>query len=86
MKQWTLQDGLKVIREQVGEDREVDVELGRRGRGYLDEGYQRVSMGFGEYWRWVYAHWEPGYHLIRLYIRMAGRSDMIERLRRATYM
>jgi hypothetical protein len=32
----------------VGEDKEVDVELGMKGRGYLDPKYQRISMGFGK--------------------------------------
>lgn len=31
----------------MGETREVDVELGKKGRGYLDPEYQRISMGFG---------------------------------------
>lgn len=44
---WTLNDGLASIREAVGDDREVTVELGKKGRGYLDPEYQRVSMGFG---------------------------------------
>jgi hypothetical protein len=26
----------------------VDVELGKKGRGYLDPEYQRISMGFGQ--------------------------------------
>lgn len=48
LKSWVLSDGLKRLRENIGEDREVDVELGPRGRGYLDKGYKRVGMGFGE--------------------------------------
>ena len=44
---WTLNDGLGSIRESVGEGREVTVEMGKKGRGYLDPDYQRVSMGFG---------------------------------------
>lgn len=44
---WTLNDGLASIRESVGDEREVTVELGKRGRGYLDPEYQRISMGFG---------------------------------------
>lgn len=47
-RSWTLNDGLKRVRDVVEEDREVDVELGPRGRGYLDKGYRRVGMGFGE--------------------------------------
>lgn len=44
---WTLNDGLAAIRDAVGEEREVTVEMGKKGRGYLDKEYQRVSMGFG---------------------------------------
>jgi lysine-specific demethylase 8 len=33
----------------VGENTEVDVEIGPRGRGYLDKRYQRVTMGFGSH-------------------------------------
>lgn len=48
LRLWSLDDGLQVLRDGVGEEREVEIELGRKGRGYLDEGYQRVSMGFGK--------------------------------------
>lgn len=44
---WTLNDGLAALRNGVGEDREVTVELGKKGRGYLDKEYQRISIGFG---------------------------------------
>jgi len=44
---WTIFDGLQALRDSVGETREVDVELGKKGRGYLDPEYQRISMGFG---------------------------------------
>lgn len=44
---WTIFDGLQSLRDSVGETREVDVELGKKGRGYLDPEYQRISMGFG---------------------------------------
>jgi hypothetical protein len=44
---WTLNDGLQALRDTVGESKEVDVEMGQKGRGYLDPRYQRVSMGFG---------------------------------------
>lgn len=44
---WTLNDGLAALRDGVGEDREVTVELGKKGRGYLDKDYQRISIGFG---------------------------------------
>lgn len=39
--------GLGTLRHDVGEDTAVDVEVGRRGRGYRDPGWQRVTMGFG---------------------------------------
>ena len=45
---WTIFDGLQSLRDSVGEMKEVDVELGKKGRGYLDPEYQRISMGFGE--------------------------------------
>lgn len=48
LSSWTLDDGLTQLREAVGEDMGVDVEMGPRGRGYLDERYRRVTMGFGE--------------------------------------
>lgn len=44
---WTIYDGLQSLRDSVGETKEVDVELGKKGRGYLDPEYRRVSMGFG---------------------------------------
>jgi hypothetical protein len=44
---WTIYDGLQALRDSVGETKEVDVELGKKGRGYLDPEYKRVSMGFG---------------------------------------
>jgi len=45
---WTIFDGLQSLRDSVGETKEVDVELGKKGRGYLDPEYQRISMGFGQ--------------------------------------
>ncbi|RSH87252.1 hypothetical protein EHS25_003161 [Saitozyma podzolica] len=47
LRSWTLEDGLAPLREAVGEDMGVDIEMGPRGRGYLDERYRRVTMGFG---------------------------------------
>ena len=44
---WTIFDGLQSLRDSVGETKEVDIELGKKGRGYLDPEYQRISMGFG---------------------------------------
>jgi hypothetical protein len=44
---WSLSDGFQRLRSAIGEDRAVEVELGLRGRGYLDGRYRRVSMGFG---------------------------------------
>jgi hypothetical protein len=43
-----LHYGLQSLRDSVGETKEVDVELGKKGRGYLDPEYQRISMGFGQ--------------------------------------
>lgn len=48
LRSWTLGDGLAPLREAVGEDMGVDIEMGPRGRGYLDERYRRVTMGFGK--------------------------------------
>ena len=45
---WRLEDGLSAIRA-VGEDKEVEIEVGRRGRGYLDPDFQRIHMGLGEH-------------------------------------
>ena len=44
---WRMDDGLQRLREDVGEDRVVEVELGKKGRGYLDPETRRVSVGFG---------------------------------------
>ncbi|WWD17183.1 hypothetical protein CI109_101621 [Kwoniella shandongensis] len=44
---WRLEDGLKVLRDSIGENRSVEVELGKRGRGYLHKDWQRVWMPFG---------------------------------------
>lgn len=48
LKSWSLSDGLQSLRTAIGENTEVDVELGPRGRGYMDKRYQRVGMGFGQ--------------------------------------
>lgn len=45
---WDAPD-LGTLRDDVGEDTGVEVEVGRRGRGYLDGGWQRVTMGFGAF-------------------------------------
>jgi hypothetical protein len=45
---WRLNDGLAAIRA-VGEDREVEIEVGKPGRGYLDPDFQRIHMGLGKY-------------------------------------
>ena len=42
-----LGGGLSQLRQAIGEHTEVEVEVGKRGRGYLDPDFQRVSMGFG---------------------------------------
>ncbi|KAK4690009.1 hypothetical protein P7C73_g121, partial [Tremellales sp. Uapishka_1] len=44
---WRLSDGLQALRDGVGDHREVEVEVGKQGRGYLDPDWQRVTMGFG---------------------------------------
>lgn len=49
IKNWELSDDLQALRTAVGETREVEVELGPKGRGYLDPNWQRVTMGFGKY-------------------------------------
>ncbi|WWC62115.1 uncharacterized protein I303_104705 [Kwoniella dejecticola CBS 10117] len=47
LNQWRLSDGLQSIRKAVGEDKAVEIELGKKGRGYLHPDWQRVTMGFG---------------------------------------
>jgi len=44
---WRISDGFATIRA-VGEHKEVEVEVGKRGRGYLDPDFQRMNMGLGE--------------------------------------
>ncbi|WVF71303.1 hypothetical protein IAT40_006106 [Kwoniella sp. CBS 6097] len=44
---WRLDDDLREIREAVGADRAVEIELGKKGRGYLHPDWQRVYMPFG---------------------------------------
>lgn len=48
LRTWSLEDGLRRLRDGIGEHCEVDVELGPRGRGYLHKDHARVSMGFGK--------------------------------------
>lgn len=43
---WRISDDLAAIRA-AGEHKEVEVEVGKRGRGYLDPDYQRINMGLG---------------------------------------
>ena len=43
---WRLSDDLAAIRA-VGEHKEVEIEVGKRGRGYLDPDFQRINMGLG---------------------------------------
>jgi hypothetical protein len=45
----------------VGSDRIIEVELGRSGRGYLDPGYQRVSLPFGMSHLWQTCYRPPMY-------------------------
>lgn len=44
---WQLTDGLKRLREKIGENRVTEIELGKKGRGYLDKEWQRIHMPFG---------------------------------------
>ncbi|OXC64617.1 hypothetical protein AYX13_06044 [Cryptococcus neoformans] len=44
---WQLEDGLQRLREKIGEDRVTEIELGKKGRGYLDKEWQRIHMPFG---------------------------------------
>lgn len=44
---WRLSDGLERLRQILGQDRQVEVELVNRGRGYLDPEFNRVHMPFG---------------------------------------
>ncbi|ORX36577.1 hypothetical protein BD324DRAFT_626374 [Kockovaella imperatae] len=44
---WTLDDDLEGLKRDVGIDKSVEVELGKKGRGYLDKETSRVSMPFG---------------------------------------
>lgn len=45
---WGDDADLGRLRDAMGELTGVDVEVGRRGRGYLDDGWERMTMGFGE--------------------------------------
>ncbi|OCF41874.1 hypothetical protein I317_04284 [Kwoniella heveanensis CBS 569] len=47
LTRWRPDDNLREIREAVGADRAVEVELGKKGRGYLHPDWQRVHMPFG---------------------------------------
>lgn len=57
MREWSIppptpdgqQDAaaLAGLRAAVGEDTGMDVEVGPRGKGYLDPAWQRITMGFG---------------------------------------
>ncbi|WWC94331.1 hypothetical protein V866_001173 [Kwoniella sp. B9012] len=47
LTQWRLSDQLRGMRDAVGEDKSVEIELGKKGRGYLHPDWQRVNMGFG---------------------------------------
>lgn len=44
---WRLSDDLAAIRT-TGEDKEVEIEVGKRRRGYMDPEFQRIHMGLGE--------------------------------------
>ncbi|KAK1924289.1 hypothetical protein DB88DRAFT_489710 [Papiliotrema laurentii] len=43
---WRTGDDFRAIRT-GREDREVEIEVGKRGRGYLDPDFQRIHMGLG---------------------------------------
>ncbi|WVR06927.1 hypothetical protein IAU60_003963 [Kwoniella sp. DSM 27419] len=47
LQRWTIANGLKDMRQAVGEDRNVEVELAKKARGYLHPDWQRVHMPFG---------------------------------------
>ncbi|KAK8864510.1 hypothetical protein IAR55_001760 [Kwoniella newhampshirensis] len=47
LKTWSLSDHMKAVRDGVGENKSVEVELGKKGRGYLHKEWQRVWMPFG---------------------------------------
>lgn len=44
---WRLENGLQRLREEIGEGRIAEIELGKKGRGYLDEEWRRIDMPFG---------------------------------------
>lgn len=56
---WALSDGLQKLRHHIGEERAVEVELGPRGRGYLDQRYKRISVGFGALLHILNISWNP---------------------------
>ncbi|WWC89194.1 uncharacterized protein L201_004112 [Kwoniella dendrophila CBS 6074] len=47
LEKWKLSDGLKEMRDSLGAEKVVEIELGKQGRGYLHSDWQRVNMGFG---------------------------------------
>ena len=49
LKAWTLSDGLERLKEIVGEDRLIEIELVKRARGYLDPNFKKVQTSFGIY-------------------------------------
>ncbi|ODN81989.1 hypothetical protein L202_02318 [Cryptococcus amylolentus CBS 6039] len=44
---WSLKDNLRILRDRIGEERVAEVELGKSGRGYLDQEWQKINMPFG---------------------------------------
>ena len=44
---WQISNGLDHLRRSIGENRLVEVELVKRGRGYLDPDHQRIQIPFG---------------------------------------
>ncbi|WVO16111.1 hypothetical protein L204_103778 [Cryptococcus depauperatus] len=47
LSSWRLEDGLQAVREKVGETKIAEVELGKKGRGYLHHEWQKIHMPFG---------------------------------------
>ncbi|ODN94186.1 hypothetical protein L198_05037 [Cryptococcus wingfieldii CBS 7118] len=44
---WSLKDNLRILRDRIGEERVAEIELGKSGRGYLDQEWQKINMPFG---------------------------------------
>jgi hypothetical protein len=81
LKAWTIHDELNRFKQVVPAEREVDVEIGPKRRGYLDPQHARVPMGFG-------ASNRPGHTQCSLFRtvsrRVHTRKDPFDFRRRAT--